>query len=574
MKKTATTFFQIIFPSITIGLLLYFQYQYLFLDLWRDESFSFLNFALADFKTNMTYYPEPNNHIFFNLFNNVISRIVGVRDFFELFDYVYIFRFAQGLIAFATVYYVYLFAEKFYNLQTAWIATIVLVTTIPFLNFMMQLRGYNMSMFFTITSLYYSYLFLEEQKNKQLYASVVSFFLLMYTLPSNLYFFLTLMIVFAYHWSYSFFENNHLSLKERAYGLKENKSYWTLLWGGAIGLIMTIMAYAPVLERMLNDKYLNKIPDDRFFVLTNRFPDFIMGMISERNLLITTMLVAVLYLFFKSKDDKMLKYWLPLIPLIFLPFLFSLARNDFPQPRTFVIVAPLVALFIAVPISHLIASLKISPQLSNGLVVLIFSYCSAVSLFEWNHNQMKLKENLAKSIRAQGLYQNYFQSTIYNPYEVAKEINDYYQENKFPVILAPKELDSRTLLDYLNKYKIPTYFLNKFDHVGQECNLRLLVPNDVKGRVEFEEKKFISKEKVIKSPSRIKKFTALVDMARKESNVDKFYVVSSYDRHFNTKLTKFYRDDFKIEKLNSTETSFNIYKFQKYESLISFQADK
>jgi len=556
-----------LFPLLAVFVILAFGMNYVTIGLWHDEAFSIKKFVLHDFIHTATYYPEPNNHIFFNLFNNAMTRLIGVRDFHELLDYIVVLRAIQGMISLITLSYVFRFAKKFFNLETAWIAAIVFATTIPFLNYMVQLRGYNFSMLFVIMTLFYAYSYLSEQRRGYLFAMIGSLFLLIYTMPSNVYFFTALMLVFIFSWLFNFIKNKDQDIRARIYA-GANRKYWNLLWAGAASLLFIIIAYSPVISNMMTDKYLNRVPDDRFFALSVRLPDYIEGAISGRNVLILMALCATLYVFRLEKFKIYRQKWFGLLFLMLMPFVLSFLQNTYPLARSFVHITPIFALLVAIPVGLWMQSVDMKKTVKAVIVSCIYAYCIFSLSTEFKTIQHNLSENLTTGNRAQNNYHAYYQSHTYNPASTAKQMLEYYKENPYPVVMSPRELDAVTLSDYLNKYKIKNYFLKKIKPVNNapdKRHLKVLISNsDLSEEPSILEKKTIPfSKKMRKSSFRTGRFAALVDFMNSKEQADNFYVIASFNQKFWKQFANYYKDEYNIEQLNQEENSFNIYLFKK-----------
>src|SRR5688572_25141171 len=61
-------------------------------DLWFDEVLTVRLFVLVPPGETVTYLPLPNNHILFNLINNLWLRAVGVGEFGEIADHPLLLR--------------------------------------------------------------------------------------------------------------------------------------------------------------------------------------------------------------------------------------------------------------------------------------------------------------------------------------------------------------------------------------------------------------------------------------------------------------------------------------------------
>ncbi|MDP6908776.1 MAG: hypothetical protein QF371_04680, partial [Flavobacteriales bacterium] len=112
MNTSKNHLFNFILLAIGLVPLLHWMFGHLHQDGWWDELISLKDYALVGFQTTMTSYPEPGNHILFNLFDNVLSRLLGVRDFYEMLDHLWKLRLAQGILSIGTCIYSYLIVPE------------------------------------------------------------------------------------------------------------------------------------------------------------------------------------------------------------------------------------------------------------------------------------------------------------------------------------------------------------------------------------------------------------------------------------------------------------------------------
>src|ERR1700721_1269573 len=94
--------------SITSWLLLafigYFLYQMipgLNNDLWNDEIYTLIKFTLVPFKTTITDYHVPNNHIFYNVFNHFWLKLTGISNLRLAMEHVWVLRLPLLLLSVA-----------------------------------------------------------------------------------------------------------------------------------------------------------------------------------------------------------------------------------------------------------------------------------------------------------------------------------------------------------------------------------------------------------------------------------------------------------------------------------------
>jgi hypothetical protein len=179
---------------VSLGIFLVWILKYINLDFWYDELFSLDHFVLVPFWNIPTDYSYPNNHIFFNILNKIYLRF-SIRDINILMDTPYVIRSLMLMYTLGVFIVLYQIAVLFYNRRVAVLSLIILMTTVPFYNFSVQVRGYILSTLLVLLLLYFVWRFDRIPSGMIAIFLVVSSSLLLYTIPSNLYFVLSILII-------------------------------------------------------------------------------------------------------------------------------------------------------------------------------------------------------------------------------------------------------------------------------------------------------------------------------------------------------------------------------------------
>ena len=135
------------------------QLSHINIDFWNDEIYTIKNFVLTSLNNTITDYHVPNNHIFFNLINNIYLRIIGVDSLYTLLDCPWKLRILPFFYSFFTAYFIYKIGIKYANRTVGLLALILLMTSLPFYNFSLQIRGYSLSILLIVTLVYYLLLY-------------------------------------------------------------------------------------------------------------------------------------------------------------------------------------------------------------------------------------------------------------------------------------------------------------------------------------------------------------------------------------------------------------------------------
>jgi hypothetical protein len=411
-------------------------------DLWGDEVISLKDYALVSFRTTVTTYLDPNNHILFNLLNNAVSDLLGIRDLYQALDQVPFFRWLQWLVALGTCLYVLLIGRKFFSPSTGVLSLVLLVTCLPFLNFSMQLRGYGISMFFAAALVYHTWSVEERRSWKHLVLVSVMTFGILYVIPSNAYFALSLGVLAAWRTIWP----TDRSERETPYWRRRGILVVAALSSGAF---LALLAYAPVLGDILNNRFFEASPDDRMFILSRRLPQAALNLVSFRYLVIPIALGG--FFFALRKGDNRAhgsERAAFLIGLLVLPFLFSFLRNDEAFQRTFIFLAPIFSLALGAGASWFLQGSVGRVQIRDILTALVAAYAFGTLGYAHETVQANLKDSLRLGIKEQNILANYYQLRGFSPSRVAMELAKVLEDRPGPVLLVD-ELDAVSLSHYL-----------------------------------------------------------------------------------------------------------------------------
>jgi len=450
--------FSLIIAAVGMVPLVYFFSAHLGQDAWWDEIISLKDFALQSFATTFTEYPDPNNHIFFNTLNNIISRIIGVRDIYSMLDNLLVMRLLQGLIALGTLCYSFLFVRKFFNKKNAVLVILIITTTIPFLNFSLQLRGYNMSMFFVIMVMFHLWKFMENKSTRDGILTAVGAFLLLYTIPSNIYFLFGLGLILLYDLRVEYRSGKkNTSKKGKKMVRKPLLKYPHLravLFISA-GAILALLAYIPVIDNVLNNRFAGNEPSDRYYVLVKVFPEVFMYFLSYRYLILIPVLGGLWFVLRKGGDTTVRRRSLYILVLFLIPFVLLFIHNKSPFHRTFILLAPVFAIWITILTSYFIDRLKLKYIAETSVMVLLALYLTGTAVYELRRVDKRLDNNLLKAKKEQDIYYNFYLASNFQPHATAEFLKASAEESAS--ILLVEEIDRVSLLFYLEKYDLESY---------------------------------------------------------------------------------------------------------------------
>lgn len=430
-------------------------------DLWWDELISLKNYALADLTTNVTVNPDMNNHIFFNLLNNLYSRLIGQRDFYELIGRPYYLRFFQLIISSGTIYYSYRVYKDFVEKESAFIVPALLISCLPFLNFSLQLRGYALSMLLLTAIVFHTYSYIKFKKRHHLPIITLAIFCALFTLASNIYVVASFYLIFTINLVLQHKQKNRCSTGDAFIKTLKARAHIFLFIAVGTSLLLTLLAYLPTLDELLNNRFVENAPPDRFFVLNTRLIEVISYMFSYRWLLF---LAPIMLIYTQNKNGQKANFsWFSLAILVsfLLPFVLSFLHNKAPYQRTFVVLAPFFNIFIAIIIGKSISLLSIRHTMRSLLYVSLVVYLSIWALMQIMSNDKNLVNKLQPAEKEQNIYRNYYQASNFIPDRISQHVASINTLKHAAILLD--EIDRVSLVFYLERYNIPSTSLVRID---------------------------------------------------------------------------------------------------------------
>ncbi len=440
--------------AISIGILplAFAASGYLHKDLWWDEILSLMQTYILGPGSTLADFKQANNHVFFNLVEGLWSRLFGIVTLNDAIGRVIALRALPLGFSILTVAYSCLLARRFVGKAAANLTAVILCTTIPFLNFAMQLRGYSLSMLLVSALLFHTWSFLTRPTKFHAGAAVVSCFLLLYTLTSTAYFVVALCMVLAAESIFRIATGHHDIPGRRFLSAMALPAA-----GGAIALL----AYAPMLGQILSCKYIMNAPPVRLYALQTLLPRISLAFMSGRFLLPLLAASGGAIAFVRMVRNKAVSdevfVFIRLALLYFLPFAISLARNDMPPDRSFVMLAPVVALMLASGISLLFASSERLLRRAGIAAACIAAYCLISFAGEWRAIRHTLDGDIITGGHHQDLLYNTCLSAAWHPRVDLQLLAREYRENPAPVLVVD-DVDRLAAYSCLDELNITDYF--------------------------------------------------------------------------------------------------------------------
>jgi len=418
--------------------------QRLFLDFWLDELMSTVRHIKPSVSEAVLSYPAPNNHIFSNFVSAIYVQIIGRQELHEILEKPFLLRLPYLMAGFSTILVTGFGAKKHINRTSGYIAVILLCTTIPYLNFVVQVRGYSFSiLFFSLIIL----LSLNYRKYPTRWngAGIVIFTcLLIYTIPSNIY---AISAIYAYYFVVTIFQ---LFSMRRCQDKKEFKELiygdLTVLWLLTGGIILSVLLYLPLIPKMMGDSYMESSGLFSGNVFQGTFQQIFLHLISNRwVIMIPAVIGIILYAVkFSKKENRIINHLLGIALFsMVIPFVASFSRGDYPFERIFLVLLPAFVLLMTLGISEIytflrdkLSQLSISPGV---LVVLVFFVSNLVFFQTFSINKGQIKQNLE--------YQKFDYVQYSDNRMWASHFLDYYQVLPLVNVIEEASSPGRIFLD-------------------------------------------------------------------------------------------------------------------------------
>ena len=412
--------------SAILGYFLYQIIPQLNNNLWNDEFITILSFILVPFKTTLTNYHTSNNHILFSIFSHFYLQALGITSSTYTLENPWILRLPMLFVSIATLLMMYKTGKMIGGRSVGLLSMAILATTIPFHNFCLQLRGYPFSMFFDTLIIYSIASYFKEGRKKYLILLAISIWLTFYTIPSNLYCIVAISAFLSGELIYN-------CIKERAI----DSRFWKPLIAVVIGMILALICFSPVLERVFTNDYVratfhpSRIIDATFF-----YGDLIWG----RRLLFILFGVSAFIYFIPIMPSQAnvtllwrMVYWQFIIPVIIV-----VIAGQHPPPRIFVYLFIFMAPLIAVNINYLLR-LLIQSRYRSTIIALMILYLLIASHINKTTLDHEMSENIRQGILTENLLYNYY-LYHYTPLAVAHYLKEREKQEPQPVILKPDDM--------------------------------------------------------------------------------------------------------------------------------------
>ncbi len=164
---------------VLLGITVFLRLVFLFQPMRYDEAFSFLVFSSKPLSLGLSYYPFPNNHLFFTLLSRICILVFG--------NAAYIIRLPAFFAGIITVPVNYFLIRRLANKEIAFFATAFLATSSILIEYSTNARGYSLIILFFLLSMYFLDVVFVLNKLKNWMFFIVFSALGLYTSPVMIY---------------------------------------------------------------------------------------------------------------------------------------------------------------------------------------------------------------------------------------------------------------------------------------------------------------------------------------------------------------------------------------------------
>jgi hypothetical protein len=292
--------------------------------------------------------------------------------------------------------------------------------------------------------------------------------LALYTIPSNLYFILSVICFYGGYQIIRFEKHKRTSLSWLASMRVTALDYpMRIIYLVCGSILLALLLYSPVIGQVINNSYVDSRGLFRLSTITQLMPQTFLYFIYGKWWLIPFIIIGFLAGLQSPGRGKFLYYVLFCLTVLIIPFLISFVRGDRPFDRVFLNLSFIMVLLLALCLDKLIYSWKIAPSYSNWVILtfIVFSYGSAF----WAEKQVDahIYADIVTGNKSQDLLYNYYLEH-YSPSKVLSQFASSGFDRSIPVYLVYQG-DSIATKTYIATYKIK--------RVGIDDTLKGLVPD-------------------------------------------------------------------------------------------------
>lgn len=418
---------------------LYYLRPLFLVDFWYDEVMSLEEFILVPFKKTVTYYPVPNNHIFFSLLMNGWLKLWGIHTFAEAVQSIWVVRLLPALFSAGALYAVAATVNRATKQQWGMMGMIALMCMLPFYNYATQVRGYGLSML--LIALIANRLVAYYQTRKAKWGVWASVFtgLFIYTIPSNLYPVIAFLAVAGAMCLWT--------LAKEGFKQAVNSVHAKAALFVGSGIVVAIVLYLPVFKQVISNDYVKSAGMFRVEIWSEALQ--ILKYLHKPYFISLIIIVWGLWFAVAKKAD--MRIVVALAAVIILPFVFSYIRSDKPFDRVFLWICPLLAIIVGVLYTHLHEGF-----IKRSMMATSFHFVVTLG-FIWGlqdakgRSQLRLADDLKNEVNRCDIYYNNLLTTYHTNQNLGWFKQNYYTDS---AVVYLHEVDKYAMHGYLPLHAI------------------------------------------------------------------------------------------------------------------------
>lgn len=446
---------------------------FLYNDFWQDEIYTLQHFVFVPWRTVLTDYHSTNNHILFSVFVKVVAGLAGMHSLIDAVEKPYLVRAVPFFFALLSIIFFYRGMLKHYGRSFALAGISVFCTSIVFVDFAVQLRGYSLSIFITVLQLFSLIDFFKNDRSRRY---ILILFLLnglnLLCLPTNIY--LSLTILF---FCFVLFLNTEAAVLFFNKNVQRRKPLLAAL-AVVASTALVLIYYRWLLQMQPENPLISSFNLASFKNAVQALAVFYH--FTDYRFYLFIFLLLWLITFFKRGKLSFSTLFLPAI-FFFVPFLFFFLHGAIIIQRTFLPLLPFFAMIVAAAVTEL-PFLKrfrysiISLCLANGIMLSI----------TFNQLLASSKKNNSLSIHKHDL-RNHYYLVNFNARQATLLAQRYAIEKKVPVYLWD-DFGGTGIEYYLAACKVPYKEYSK--GASFHSSAILITNNKVAAEEELENKRF------------------------------------------------------------------------------------
>ena len=396
------------------------QWPHWSLDYWIDELYTLEHFVFVPIQTIASDYHVPNNQVLFSLTESLFARLYGIHSLQEALQQPNLMRLWPFVISVVAIWMTYRIAAKLSGPLTGFLAGLLLITSLPFYNYALQLRAYTLCI-----SLYLClvYVLLFSRRFGGLWTAIFTA-LLLYALPSNVYILLaTTLCLFILK----------VRRPTKQFGMQPIACSTLKLVGLGAGFFLAFLLYLPMLSQIQGNPLLSRHQTGVItYTLTEVFPIVCWHLLSGRQGLLVLMIALLIWhLRFPEKRKGVLGFAIVLGSLLLLPFLFSGLRGDGAPYRVFLTPIGMFCILAALGMSSLIRQFP-NERIRNSIFALLLLYCGGLVFYEIHLCKQKAEKDRLVGQRGADLFEQYYLYD-FHPAKDAQYYMDHSANRSIPI---------------------------------------------------------------------------------------------------------------------------------------------